>query len=95
MSTLSRRSATPTISASYSQRLSNTATGSNDTPSLNPPIAIYQRDRDVGAYELESPSDQPFTAGTLDALDNKHVSLMGDIEDIEQRLDYLLAEVGG
>jgi hypothetical protein len=93
MSTLSRRSVTPTISASYSPRPNNTATGGSGTPLLNPLAAIYRRDRDLSESDLSD--QQPFAATTLDALAHKHVSIMSDIEDIEQRLDYLLTEVSG
>jgi hypothetical protein len=93
MSTLSRRSVTPTISASYSLRPNDTATGNSGTLLLNPLTAIYQRDRDLSESDVSD--QQPFTLTTLDALAHKHVSIMGDIEDIEQRLDYLLTEVSG
>jgi len=62
--------------------------------SLKPPTVTYTRDQDVSANDVGVLSDQTFTTGALDALETKHTSIMGDIEDIQRRLDYLLTEVG-
>lgn len=37
--------------------------------------------------------EQTFTSGTLDAMEGRYVSIMGDIEDMERRLEYLMAQV--
>jgi hypothetical protein len=93
-SALSRRSATPTITASHSQPLGNTVTSSNNTSWVDPPTMMYQANRDVTSRNVRLSSDRPFTTGALDALGSKHASIMEDIEDIEQRLDYLALEMG-
>ena len=95
MSMFSRRSGTPTISASYSQRLGNTVTSSSATMPLKPPIIPYRSDKDPRANDVELFSDQACTAGNFDAMEKKHASIIGDIEDIERRLDYILTKVGG
>lgn len=89
MSMLSRRSATPSISTSYSQRR---ALGSS---SPNPLAVTFRRDEDFDSNIAEDFPDQTFAMGTLDALVNKHVSIMEDIEGIERRLEYLLTQVNG
>lgn len=122
MSMLSRRSVTPTISASYSQRFGSTLTTSTNTHTLGPPTAkshfrdnepntqlhssvpildVQQSYQDGRDFDIRSnapktlPSDQTFTTGTLDAMKYQHNSIMGDIEDMERRLEYLLMQVGG
>jgi len=92
MSMLSRRSATPSISASYSQRR---ALGSSTALSPNPLAVTFRGDKDFDSNVAEQLPDQTFTMGTLDALEDKHGSIMGDIEDIERRLDCLLTQVNG
>lgn len=86
MSMLSRRSVTPSISASYSQRR---ALGSSNGLSPNPLAVTFRSDKDFDPNVAEQLPDQTFTIGTLDALENKHASMMGEIEDIERRLVYL------
>lgn len=90
MSMLSRRSVTSSISASYSQRR---ALGSSNTLSPHPLAVTFRGDKDFDSNVTEQLPDQTFTTGTLDALENKHVSIMGEIEDIERRLDCLLTQV--
>jgi len=63
--------------------------------SLRPPTITHRGDKDVGADDAILLSDETFTIGSLDTLEEKHVSIMVDIEDIERRLDYLLTEVDG
>ena len=95
MSILSRRSVTPTISASYSQRLGTVTTGSNNTLLLNPPTVTHRKDHEGSSHGAGQRSDQAFTIGALDVLEHKQASVMKDIEDIERRMEYLVTKVGG
>lgn len=93
MSMLSRRSVTPTISASYSNPrlavgMTPTTSSSSNTLSVFPvPPTPSVRFPRVGK------EDMTFTAGTFDVMEEKHAYMMEDIEGLERRLAQLLAQV--
>lgn len=107
MSVLSRRSVTPTSSQRLGSV--NTATMSTNTNTLSlPPTARPRSDSvpsqasDRTGKDFNIPNsvtigrgvgEQTFTSGTLDAMEGRYVSIMGDIEDMERRLEYLMAQV--
>ena len=103
MSALSRRSATPTFSQRLGS--GNTATMSTNTNTLSlPPTArprsdslptqAYRTGMDFNIPNSITTSrgigEQMFTNGTLDAMEGRYISIMGDIKDMERRLDYLI-----
>ncbi|KAF7969326.1 hypothetical protein HWV62_27709 [Athelia sp. TMB] len=100
MSMLSRRSTTPTISASYSnQRLGvgmNPTTGSSSnilSVFPLPPTPTLPRMRSGEDGRAARDEDVTFTAGTFDALEERHACMLEDLDDIEERLTRLLTQV--
>ncbi|EGN94477.1 hypothetical protein SERLA73DRAFT_188401 [Serpula lacrymans var. lacrymans S7.3] len=89
MSMISRRSATPTVSASYSGRF------------LGPPSATYSHDS-RRHYDHSSPRERSFQEvppsgndDLLERLEKRRISILLDLDDIGKRLELLRVQIKG
>ena len=92
MSMMSRRSGTPTVTGTFSQRNGLGMTSSNNTMLLNLPSmghtssSLNRYTESTGTGSLPSPT---FEHSTLDKLEENYDSIMDDILTIEERLGHL------
>ncbi|KAJ7097586.1 kinase-like domain-containing protein [Mycena epipterygia] len=91
MSMLSRRSGTPTITGTYSQR---SGVLSGTSVSLSVPRAGRSDSRDATVGPQHGVASPTFEDTTFDELEDKHSSMMEDILRLEDRLDRFSVLVG-
>lgn len=91
MSMLSRRSGTPTITGTYSQR---SGVLSGTSVSLSVPRAGRSGSRDANVGPQHGVASPTFEDTTFDELEDKHSSMMEDILMLEDRLDRFSVLVG-